>query len=121
MGPELFVLVKGVAHEFYIGESNVLRHCSIYSIFHFIKWIVYFLQNISCFSLIICSFLFMSLTSLFPIQGFASGNLDADAQPIRLFAADGGELLAAQSYAKNMGLYGERVGALSIVRIVYVC
>lgn len=32
-----------------------------------------------------------------------------------MFVADGGELLAAQSYAKNMGLYGERVGALSIV------
>ncbi|CAA6672885.1 unnamed protein product [Spirodela intermedia] len=48
-------------------------------------------------------------------QGFASGSLDADAQPVRLFVADGGELLAAQSYAKNMGLYGERVGALSIV------
>ncbi|KAK1395301.1 hypothetical protein POM88_014357 [Heracleum sosnowskyi] len=28
---------------------------------------------------------------------------------------DGGEYLAAQSYAKNMGLYGEHVGALSIV------
>lgn len=48
-------------------------------------------------------------------QGFASGNLDADAQSVRLFVADGGECLAAQSYAKNMGLYGERVGALSIV------
>ncbi|KAM0938575.1 putative aspartate transaminase [Dioscorea sansibarensis] len=48
-------------------------------------------------------------------QGFASGSLDADAQSVRIFAADGGELLAAQSYAKNMGLYGERVGALSIV------
>ncbi|KAK4391674.1 Aspartate aminotransferase, cytoplasmic [Sesamum angolense] len=48
-------------------------------------------------------------------QGFASGNLDADAGSIRLFVADGGECLAAQSYAKNMGLYGERVGALSIV------
>ncbi|KAJ8637561.1 hypothetical protein MRB53_011828 [Persea americana] len=47
--------------------------------------------------------------------GFASGSLDADAQPIRMFVADGGELLAAQSYAKNMGLYGERVGALSFV------
>jgi aspartate aminotransferase len=35
-----------------------------------------------------------------------------------LFVADGGELLAAQSYAKNMGLYGERVGALSIVSIL---
>ncbi|KAG2400153.1 Aspartate aminotransferase [Vigna angularis] len=41
--------------------------------------------------------------------------LDADAQPVRLFVADGGELLVAQSYAKNLGLYGERVGALSIV------
>ncbi|XP_051119475.1 aspartate aminotransferase, cytoplasmic [Andrographis paniculata] len=48
-------------------------------------------------------------------QGFASGNLDADAQPIRMFVKDGGECLVAQSYAKNMGLYGERVGALSIV------
>ncbi|KAK6151801.1 hypothetical protein DH2020_014436 [Rehmannia glutinosa] len=48
-------------------------------------------------------------------QGFASGNLDADAESVRMFVADGGECLAAQSYAKNMGLYGERVGALSIV------
>ncbi|KAI3862270.1 hypothetical protein MKX03_037135 [Papaver bracteatum] len=48
-------------------------------------------------------------------QGFASGSLDKDAQPIRMFVSDGGECFAAQSYAKNMGLYGERVGALSIV------
>uniref|UniRef100_A0A7N0V5X0 Aspartate aminotransferase n=1 Tax=Kalanchoe fedtschenkoi TaxID=63787 RepID=A0A7N0V5X0_KALFE len=48
-------------------------------------------------------------------QGFASGSLDADAKPVRMFVADGGELLAAQSYAKNLGLYGERVGALSII------
>ncbi|XP_044463926.1 aspartate aminotransferase, cytoplasmic [Mangifera indica] len=48
-------------------------------------------------------------------QGFASGSLDGDAQSVRLFVADGGECLVAQSYAKNMGLYGERVGALSIV------
>ncbi|CAI0628825.1 unnamed protein product [Linum tenue] len=48
-------------------------------------------------------------------QGFASGSLDADAESVRMFVADGGECLAAQSYAKNMGLYGERVGALSIV------
>ncbi|CAA3031300.1 aspartate aminotransferase, cytoplasmic [Olea europaea subsp. europaea] len=48
-------------------------------------------------------------------QGFASGNLDADAHSVRLFVGDGGECLIAQSYAKNMGLYGERVGALSIV------
>ncbi|TVU35034.1 hypothetical protein EJB05_16900 [Eragrostis curvula] len=48
-------------------------------------------------------------------QGFASGSLDKDAQSVRMFVADGGELLMAQSYAKNMGMYGERVGALSIV------
>ncbi|CAA2993379.1 aspartate aminotransferase, cytoplasmic [Olea europaea subsp. europaea] len=48
-------------------------------------------------------------------QGFASGSLDADALSVRMFVADGGECLTAQSYAKNMGLYGERVGALSIV------
>ncbi|KAM1022478.1 hypothetical protein ACFX15_042606 [Malus domestica] len=48
-------------------------------------------------------------------QGFVSGNLEEDAQSIRLFVADGGESLIAQSYSKNMGLYGERVGALSIV------
>ncbi|XP_012842754.1 PREDICTED: aspartate aminotransferase, cytoplasmic-like [Erythranthe guttata] len=48
-------------------------------------------------------------------QGFASGNLDSDAGSVRMFVADGGECVAAQSYAKNMGLYGERVGALSIV------
>ncbi|KAK9075583.1 hypothetical protein SSX86_003909 [Deinandra increscens subsp. villosa] len=48
-------------------------------------------------------------------QGFASGSLEQDAQSVRMFAGDGGECFIAQSYAKNMGLYGERVGALSIV------
>ncbi|PIM99000.1 Aspartate aminotransferase/Glutamic oxaloacetic transaminase AAT1/GOT2 [Handroanthus impetiginosus] len=48
-------------------------------------------------------------------QGFASGSLDTDALSVRMFVADGGECFVAQSYAKNMGLYGERVGALSIV------
>uniref|UniRef100_A0A5B7ADB3 Aspartate aminotransferase n=1 Tax=Davidia involucrata TaxID=16924 RepID=A0A5B7ADB3_DAVIN len=62
----------------------------------------------------------MRLKGLLPFfdsayQGFASGSLDADAQSVRMFVADGGECLVAQSFAKNMGLYGERVGALSIV------
>lgn len=48
-------------------------------------------------------------------QGFASGDLEADAFSIRLFAAAGGEMMLAQSYAKNLGLYGERVGALTVV------
>lgn len=51
----------------------------------------------------------------FIIQGFASGSLDADAESVWIFVADGGECFAAQSYAKNKGLYGKRVSALSIV------
>ncbi|XP_030940193.1 aspartate aminotransferase, cytoplasmic isozyme 2-like [Quercus lobata] len=34
------------------------------------------------------------------------------------YQVDGGECLVAQSYAKNMGLYGERVGTLSIIQMV---
>lgn len=49
-------------------------------------------------------------------QGFASGDLESDAQAVRMFVNDGGECLIAQSFAKNMGLYGERIGALTIVR-----
>ena len=39
-------------------------------------------------------------------QGFASGDLDRDAQALRLFVEDGHRPVLAQSYAKNMGLYG---------------
>lgn len=48
-------------------------------------------------------------------QGFASGDLDRDAMAVRMFVAGGSEMLICQSFAKNMGLYGERVGALSVV------
>lgn len=48
-------------------------------------------------------------------QGFASGDLDRDAAALRMFEAAGCEMLLAQSFAKNMGLYGERVGALHVV------
>jgi aspartate aminotransferase len=48
-------------------------------------------------------------------QGFASGDLIKDASSIRMFAERGFNMLVAQSYAKNMGLYGERVGALHVV------
>ncbi|GFR46635.1 hypothetical protein Agub_g8246 [Astrephomene gubernaculifera] len=48
-------------------------------------------------------------------QGFASGDVDADAAAVRRFAEAGLELVLAQSFAKNMGLYGERAGALSVV------
>lgn len=48
-------------------------------------------------------------------QGFASGNLDRDAQAIRIFLEDGHLIGCAQSFAKNMGLYGQRVGCLRFV------
>lgn len=48
-------------------------------------------------------------------QGFASGNLDADAWSVRYFANKGFELFCAQSFAKNFGLYNERVGNLAVV------
>jgi aspartate/tyrosine/aromatic aminotransferase len=48
-------------------------------------------------------------------QGFATGDVDRDAFAVRLFANDGHEFLVSQSYSKNMGLYGERVGALSFI------
>nr|AIT70208.1 aspartate aminotransferase [Undaria pinnatifida] len=48
-------------------------------------------------------------------QGFASGDAEKDAWAIRRFVDDGHCLVLAQSYAKNFGLYGERIGALSVV------
>ena len=48
-------------------------------------------------------------------QGFATGDLDADAYALRKFAESGMNMLVSQSFAKNIGLYGERVGTLSIV------
>jgi len=45
-------------------------------------------------------------------QGFASGNPERDVKAIRIFVDDGHLLGLAQSYAKNMGLYGQRVGCL---------
>lgn len=48
-------------------------------------------------------------------QGFATGNIDNDAFSVRQFAKDGHQMLVTQSYSKNMGLYGERVGALTVV------
>ncbi|KAK9463982.1 pyridoxal phosphate-dependent transferase [Lipomyces oligophaga] len=48
-------------------------------------------------------------------QGFASGDADRDAFAVRFFIEQGFEIALAQSFAKNMGLYGERVGTFSIV------
>jgi len=48
-------------------------------------------------------------------QGYATGDLDQDAYGARLLMKNGHEFLVAQSYSKNFGLYGERVGALTVV------
>lgn len=48
-------------------------------------------------------------------QGFASGDTERDARAIRIFMEDGHQVACAQSFAKNMGLYGQRIGCLSVV------
>jgi aromatic-amino-acid transaminase len=47
-------------------------------------------------------------------QGFGDG-IDADGAVLRQFAATPGPLLVASSFSKSFSLYGERVGALSVV------
>ncbi|XP_005098987.1 aspartate aminotransferase, mitochondrial [Aplysia californica] len=48
-------------------------------------------------------------------QGFASGDTNKDAFAVRKFVEDGHQIALSQSFSKNMGLYGERVGAFTIV------
>merc|ERR1711862_926126 len=47
-------------------------------------------------------------------QGYASGNLAKDGFAQRLTAAEGLEFFVAQSFAKNFGLYGERIGYIHV-------
>ncbi|KAI1338221.1 aspartate aminotransferase [Xylariaceae sp. FL0016] len=48
-------------------------------------------------------------------QGFASGDLDEDAWAVRHFAERGLEMGIAQSFSKNFGMYGHRVGAFHLL------
>ena len=48
-------------------------------------------------------------------QGFVSGDPDEDAWPVRLFVAAGVQVLVACFFAKNFGLYGDRIGALHVI------
>ncbi len=50
----------------------------------------------------------------FAYQGFGHG-IEEDAQGLRVIAARCPEMLIASSFSKNLGLYNERVGALTIV------
>ena len=47
-------------------------------------------------------------------QGFADG-IDADAAVVRKFAATAGPLFISSSFSKSFSLYGERVGACTVV------
>jgi len=48
-------------------------------------------------------------------QGFASGDTNTDAFSLRQFVKDGHQIALAQSFSKNFGLYGHRVGCLSLL------
>jgi aspartate aminotransferase len=48
-------------------------------------------------------------------QGFASGDTVKDAFALRHFVEHNVPVLLAQSFAKNFGLYGERIGCFSMV------
>ena len=48
-------------------------------------------------------------------QGFATGDVDEDAFAVRLFANSGINMVLSQSFSKNLGLYGERIGCLSFL------
>lgn len=48
-------------------------------------------------------------------QGFASGDLVKDSYSVRYFVSRGFEFLCAQSFAKNFGLYCQRIGNLTFV------
>ncbi|KAI1340273.1 aspartate aminotransferase [Xylariaceae sp. FL0016] len=48
-------------------------------------------------------------------QGFASGDLMKDNAAVRYFIESGFEMVIAQSFAKNFGLYGERAGCFHAV------
>lgn len=63
----------------------------------------------------------MEKKKLFPFfdsayQGFASGDTVRDAFAVRYFVDRGFELFCSQSFAKNFGLYCERIGNLVIVQ-----
>ncbi|XP_049779425.1 aspartate aminotransferase, cytoplasmic-like [Schistocerca cancellata] len=48
-------------------------------------------------------------------QGLASGDVDQDAWAVRHFVKRELELFCAQSFSKSCGLYGERIGNLTVV------
>jgi aspartate/tyrosine/aromatic aminotransferase len=61
----------------------------------------------------------MENKNLFPFfdnayQGFASGDLEKDGFAVKYFFKNKKDFFCAQSFAKNLGLYGERIGAFHV-------
>lgn len=48
-------------------------------------------------------------------QGYASGELESDSEVVKLFLKEDISFLVAQTFSKNLGLCGERIGCLHIV------
>jgi len=48
-------------------------------------------------------------------QGFATADLNRDAWAVQYFAEQGSEMMIAQSFSKNLGLYNERIGCATVV------
>ncbi|KAF8774444.1 Aspartate aminotransferase like protein [Argiope bruennichi] len=62
----------------------------------------------------------MECKKLFPFfdcacQGFATGDPEKDSWPVRYFITRGFEMLCAQAFSKNLGLYSERIGNLTLI------
>ena len=50
-----------------------------------------------------------------PYQGYVSGDVAKDAKSIALFIDSGLNVMIAQSFAKNFGLYSARIGCMSVI------
>ena len=48
-------------------------------------------------------------------HGLCSGDIVKDLYPVRLSVEDGHIMVVSQSFSKNMGIYGDRVGSLTIL------
>jgi len=48
-------------------------------------------------------------------QGFASGDFDQDKAGFDIMVKDGHKMMLCQSFAKNFGLYGQRIGCFSVM------
>jgi aspartate/tyrosine/aromatic aminotransferase len=48
-------------------------------------------------------------------QGYASGDLESDSEVVKLFLKEDLPFFVAQTFSKNLGVYGERIGCLHVV------